>query len=166
MALRLGQMGLGRSCSREQWATGPVVLAQYGARRAAARSPSKALQLPKAPFWRSGNWLPEQPPRMSRFVGRVVYHPAVRSSFTCPQAIFSQCGTIKDAWTLPSSNAETTVIRVKFTERDGMLKAIKQFDGQVADGRTLSVKEIGATRQKDLIDENMEEDNEASGSKG
>lgn len=47
-----------------------------------------------------------------------------------------------------------------------MLKAIKQFDGQVADGRTLSVKEVGGTRQKDLIDESMEEDNEASGSKG
>ncbi|KAG9050915.1 hypothetical protein FS837_001089 [Tulasnella sp. UAMH 9824] len=82
------------------------------------------------------------------------------------KAIFTQCGTIKDAWTLPSSNAETTVIRVKFTERDGMLKAIKQFDGQVADGRTLSVKEVGTTRQKDLIEQDMEEDNEASGSKG
>lgn len=83
-----------------------------------------------------------------------------------PQAIFAQCGTIRDAWTLPSSNAETTIIRVKFSEREGMLKAIKQFDGQVADGRTLSVKEVGGTRQKDLIDESMEEDNEASGSKG
>ncbi|KAG8979040.1 hypothetical protein FRC05_009250 [Tulasnella sp. 425] len=82
------------------------------------------------------------------------------------KAIFAQCGTIRDAWTLPSSNAETTIIRVKFSEREGMLKAIKQFDGQVADGRTLSVKEVGGTRQKDLIDESMEEDNEASGSKG
>lgn len=82
------------------------------------------------------------------------------------QAIFSQCGSIKDAWTLPSSNSDTAVIRVKFNERDGMLKAIKQFDGQVADGRTLSVKEVGSTRPKDLIDESMEEDNEASGSKG
>ncbi|KAG8988077.1 hypothetical protein FRB90_002971 [Tulasnella sp. 427] len=82
------------------------------------------------------------------------------------KAIFSQCGIIRDAWTLPSGNSETTVIRVKFAERDGMLKAIKQFNGQVADGRTLSVKEVGPARQKDLIDEGMEEDNEASGSKG
>jgi len=56
--------------------------------------------------------------------------------------IFSECGTITDAWTIPSGSVETTTIRVKFASRDSMTKAIQRFDQQQADGRTLSVKEV------------------------
>lgn len=56
--------------------------------------------------------------------------------------IFSECGAITDAWTVPSGSAETTTVRVKFVNRDAMAKAIQRFDQQQADGRTLSVKEV------------------------
>lgn len=56
--------------------------------------------------------------------------------------IFSECGAITDAWTVPSGSVETTTIRVKFASRDSMAKAIQRFDQQQADGRTLSVKEV------------------------
>jgi len=65
--------------------------------------------------------------------------------------IFSECGAITDAWSIPSGNSETTTIRVKFADRAGMSKAINQFDQQQADGRTLSVKEVVAPSVKSVI---------------
>lgn len=46
---------------------------------------------------------------------------------------------------MPSGSSETTVIQVKFADRAAMTKAIQQYDGQQADGRVLSVKEVIAS---------------------
>ncbi|KAG8882079.1 hypothetical protein FRB97_008749 [Tulasnella sp. 331] len=67
--------------------------------------------------------------------------------------IFSECGAITDAWTIPSGSPETTTVRVKFMNRDSMAKAIQRFDQQQADGRTLSVKEVVAPSVKSVAPE-------------
>lgn len=80
------------------------------------------------------------------------------------QTIFSECGQITDAWTVPSGNSATAAIRVTFVERPAMLKAIQRYDQQQADGRTLSVKEVAMPSVAKTVDEAMEVD--SGGSKG
>ncbi|KAG9038292.1 hypothetical protein FRB95_002253 [Tulasnella sp. JGI-2019a] len=65
--------------------------------------------------------------------------------------IFSECGAIADAWTVPSRSQETTTVRVKFVNRDAMTRAIQRFDQQQADGRTLSVKEVVPPSVKSVV---------------
>ncbi|KAG8904624.1 hypothetical protein FRB99_001421 [Tulasnella sp. 403] len=115
----------------------------------------------------SGNGRPGSGPRMSSGSSLSIKGASAPASTTLEvrelligttpedvKAIFSECGEITNAWSLPSGNPETTVIRVQFTDRESMRKAIQQFDQQQADGRVLSVKEVAVNKaaQKDAMD--------------
>jgi len=79
--------------------------------------------------------------------------------------ILKDNGEILDAWALPSNDPTTTVIRVKFAKREDMLGTCKKYDGQQADGKTLSVKEVAAPAVTKAL-QDIEMDSGESASKG
>ncbi|KAG8932778.1 hypothetical protein FRC02_000547 [Tulasnella sp. 418] len=60
--------------------------------------------------------------------------------------IFSQCGKITEAKSMPCDETDSVIIRVTFEKSQDMKNAIRQFNGQEADGRTLVVEEVPLSR--------------------
>lgn len=61
---------------------------------------------------------------------------------TVPQAIFKRCGPITKAIL---SQRDPVAVRVTFKHEADAQAAVSKFDGQPADGRTLSVQIVGGT---------------------
>ncbi|KAJ8696218.1 hypothetical protein PTI98_006104 [Pleurotus ostreatus] len=57
-------------------------------------------------------------------------------------AIFKRCGTVTNTKAVPGGE---TKIRVTFKEPASATAAVQKFNGQVADGKVLSVRIVGAT---------------------
>ncbi|KAJ8508877.1 hypothetical protein ONZ45_g8883 [Pleurotus djamor] len=57
-------------------------------------------------------------------------------------AIFKRCGTIVSAKAVPGGEPK---IRVTFKDPASATSAVQKFNGQVADGKTLAVRVVGAT---------------------
>jgi hypothetical protein len=60
------------------------------------------------------------------------------------QAIFKRCGPIVKSYVQsPGPTDGTVVVRLVFKEERDALSAVKKFNGETADGRTLIVKSVG-----------------------
>ena len=60
------------------------------------------------------------------------------------QAIFKRCGPIVKSYVQsPGPTDGSVVVRLVFKEERDALSAVKKFNGETADGRTLIVKSVG-----------------------
>lgn len=60
------------------------------------------------------------------------------------QAIFKRCGPIVKSYVQsPGPTDGSVVVRLVFKEEKDALSAVKKFNGETADGRTLIVKSVG-----------------------
>lgn len=61
-----------------------------------------------------------------------------------PKAIFKRCGPIVKSYVQsPGPPDGTVVVRLVFKEERDALSAVRKFNGETADGRTLVVKSVG-----------------------
>lgn len=60
------------------------------------------------------------------------------------QAIFKRCGAIVKSYVQsPGPTDGSVVVRLVFKEERDALSAVKKFNGETADGRTLVVRSVG-----------------------
>ena len=78
------------------------------------------------------------------FILTSCYLPLLLLRYILDQAIFRRCGHIvSSSIQTPGPPDGTVAVRLLFKEEKDAINAVKKFNGETADGRTLSVKSVG-----------------------